>query len=445
MSIRYITVKIIHGYLENLLFKRIIKGAFWSLLGSILSSILSLIGSMIIARLLGQNVFGELGVIQSTIGLFQLFAGFGLGVTATKYIAEFKNIDINRLGSILAFSKKVSYRIGLIFTIIFFVSSGWIATNTLAAPHLSLSLKLCSLMLVLTAINGFQLGVLQGFELFRLIASLNLIYSISRLIFMVGGIILFKLNGAILGWIFALLLNNFIFDLKIKEIVKTHNIPIAYKESSSEWKILFNFSLPAVLSGALVAPVNWLCNIIIVNQANGFSEMGLYNAANQWWTVILFIPNALANVTLPILSNLIGGNNINDINKSRKLMFVNLFVNGAISSFLSLAICFFSRQIMRGYGEKFEAGSIVLMLLVWSATFASMAKIAGLSIISKSRMWLGFLLNLVWGIIFLSLTWLWRYQGAEGLSKASLFAYMIHFIDSLIYLLIFDKKIRSKI
>jgi len=38
--------------------------------------------------LLGTVGFGELGVIQSTVGMFGVFAGLGLGMTATKYVAS---------------------------------------------------------------------------------------------------------------------------------------------------------------------------------------------------------------------------------------------------------------------------------------------------------------------------------------------------------------------
>ncbi|MDQ3920568.1 MAG: oligosaccharide flippase family protein, partial [Acidobacteriota bacterium] len=60
--------------------------------------------AVIAARCLGRKGYGELGIIQSTVGMFQVFAGFGLGLTATKYVAEFKRQNPERAGHIIAVS-----------------------------------------------------------------------------------------------------------------------------------------------------------------------------------------------------------------------------------------------------------------------------------------------------------------------------------------------------
>ena len=36
----------------------------------------------------------------------------------------------------------------------------------------------------------------------------------------------------------------------------------------------------------------------------GYGELGIFNAANQWRNLVLFVPASLAQVVLPILANL---------------------------------------------------------------------------------------------------------------------------------------------
>lgn len=67
---------------------RLATGTFWSLAGAVISRGLGIVASIMVARTLGRVGFGELGIIHSTLALFQLFAGFGLGVTTTKCVAE---------------------------------------------------------------------------------------------------------------------------------------------------------------------------------------------------------------------------------------------------------------------------------------------------------------------------------------------------------------------
>src|SRR5690606_7520498 len=75
-------------FLNTSLKKRILSHAFWLLISSILSKFLLLIGTMLVARILGKGEYGELGMIRTTIQMFVVFAGFGIGSTASKFIAE---------------------------------------------------------------------------------------------------------------------------------------------------------------------------------------------------------------------------------------------------------------------------------------------------------------------------------------------------------------------
>jgi len=69
---------------------RLAKGVFWSMAGAVISRGLMLAATVFVARMLGKNVYGELGMIRSTVGMFGVFAGFGLGLIATKQVAEFR-------------------------------------------------------------------------------------------------------------------------------------------------------------------------------------------------------------------------------------------------------------------------------------------------------------------------------------------------------------------
>jgi len=77
---------------------RLGRGAFWSSVCASASQGLSLVSLIVIARLLGKVGFGELTVIQSTVTMFGTFAGFGLGLTATKSIAEYRHTGAARAG-----------------------------------------------------------------------------------------------------------------------------------------------------------------------------------------------------------------------------------------------------------------------------------------------------------------------------------------------------------
>src|SRR5690242_3808036 len=72
---------------------RFARGIVWSLLGAVMAQGSSLVASVITARLLGPGTFGQYGMIQSTVVMLGIFAGLGLGLTSTKYVAEFRTQD----------------------------------------------------------------------------------------------------------------------------------------------------------------------------------------------------------------------------------------------------------------------------------------------------------------------------------------------------------------
>src|SRR5258706_5916051 len=72
---------------------RFAVGAFWALVGAVVSRGLTLVSSVVAGRLLGTTGFGEIGMIQSTQGLFGIVAGAGLGLAATKVVAQSRSVD----------------------------------------------------------------------------------------------------------------------------------------------------------------------------------------------------------------------------------------------------------------------------------------------------------------------------------------------------------------
>ena len=90
------------------------------------------------------------------------------------------------------------------------------------------------------------------------------------------------LDGAVLALICSQTLNCFLNFKAVRVEAAKAAIPISLEQARSERAILWKFSLPAVLSGFLVGPVNWVCSTLIVNQPGGYGEMGLFNAASQW-------------------------------------------------------------------------------------------------------------------------------------------------------------------
>ena len=112
---------------------RLIRGTFWSLIGTVLSRSLGLLASIFVARMIGKVGMGELGIVQSTVGMFSTLAGLGLGLTATKHVAEHRVGNPVRVGETIGLLSLISWGSGLGMTLVILFLSPWLARHTLAA------------------------------------------------------------------------------------------------------------------------------------------------------------------------------------------------------------------------------------------------------------------------------------------------------------------------
>jgi len=402
---------------------RIARGAFWSVLGTLFSRGFALASFIVVARILGREIFGELGIIQSTVSMFGVFAGFGLGLTANKHVAEFRDKDPSKAGRIMALSSTVSFITGGVMALILVIISPWLAKNILAAPHLGGLLKISAIVLFFEAVNGAQTGALAGFEAFKSIAKVNFIVGIATFPIMVGGVFIAGLEGTVWALVVTRGLNWLLNHLMLRREASRKNINIILTGCTRELPVLWKFSFPAFLSMALFGPVNWICHAMLVNQPNGYGEMGIFNAANRWYSALLFFPNTASMAVLPILSERLG---IRDKSGASRILSYTMRGSLIYALPIVLILSIFSPQIMSLYGNDFASSWPILIVVLFTAGLISVQAPVGKIIAASGRMWIGMTMNLGWALCYIAGTYLLVGKGAIGLASARAIAYIIH-------------------
>lgn len=404
---------------------RLARGTLWSLMGTIIARLCSVLVSIVVARSLGKVQFGELGIIQSTVNLFGLFAGFGMGLTATKFVAEFRQKDPARVASVLSDTTLFSWVSGGVLASGLLCSAPWLAAHTLAAPHLGWLLRASAPLLVLTGWQGVLLGALSGFESFKRIAQVNAVTGILTSGFTITGTLLWGIQGAIWASVAAQLLVCLLTADALKKTASAAGIQTRFSPWLRDFHLVWRFSFPALISGVMVVPVNWLCNALLVNQPFGYGEMGLLNVASQWRNSILFLPSIVSSVSLPLLSGL-GAQN--DRSTATRLVWNSIKINTATALVAVGAVSVLSPFIMASYGMGGAHGNLTLIVLCFSALLSGTIGIMGQYIASRGMMWWGMLLNMIWGCALVIAAWELRNLGALGIAWANLISYTIHLI-----------------
>ncbi len=402
---------------------RLARGAFWTLVGAAAARVLRIPISVLLARLMGPTNYGELGIASTSIDLFGLLAGLGLGMTATKYVAELRTKDPARAGRIIAISTVVAGVGGSAFAIALFIFAPWLAAHTLAAPQLTVPLRIGTVALFFSSVNGAQSGALFGFEAFHLVAKLQAIVGVLDLPFMLGGYYLGGLNGVLVGMSVSRVMTWGLMQHALRTEAKRYGVHISLTEWKQEMAILWRFSVPAALSGAMALPVNWICSAVLVNKPNGYAEMGAYNAANQWYNMLIFLPTVLGSGLLPILSDRMGDR---DAKSSGKIISFMIKLNAAIVIPFAVVMSLGSPYIMRLYGAGYRDAWPTLIAVLWTAAIMGVIAPIGDVIAASGKMWVGFTMNSAWAAVFIVLTILLVKGGSMGLASSRLIAYAFH-------------------
>jgi O-antigen/teichoic acid export membrane protein len=387
------------------------------------SRALVIAGSVALARILGKETFGEFGVIQSTVGMLGTLAGLGLGLTATKHVAELRVRDPQRAARILAFSSRFSMLASACAGILLALAAPWLSAKSLAAPHLAGALRASSLFLFFSGVSGAQLGALAGLHAFSRLAWVNVGYAATSVPLTLLGGLAFGLEGVVWGLSAAALAACGLGAVALRRARGQAGLPGGAAGALGEWPLLLRFSLPAALSGALVGPVNWACAAILVNQPNGYGEMGVFSAANQWFVGLMFLPTLMGQAALPLMAERNdGGEGRGIVRLTRRMVGVN-----AIVALPAVALGLASPLIMDLYGPAFRGRWLTLVLCLLTGALVAVLSPVGNLITVTGRLWTGLAMNLGWATAFLGATILLAPGfGADGVAGARLLAYLVH-------------------
>ena len=404
---------------------RLASGAFWSLVGGVASQLLALVASISVARLLGSELFGQFGMIRSTAMTFGTLATFGLGLTATKHVAELRRHDPERAGRIIVLSGIFAACTGVVMAVVLYLAATPLAQRALDAPHLAGMVRVGSLLLALTAINAAQAGALAGFEAFRTMTKVNVTVGMVSVPVLVTATYVAGLPGAVWGLVGTLALQGLLNYRAVRREAAKAGTPLRYATCLREWRVLWSFSLPAALSSMLSAPAMWICHALLVNQPGGYTQMGVFNAANQWRMAILFVPQKIVMVALPVLSSLAAEGRIERFKTTLKLC---VLVSAVVSIAVAAPVMALSSWIMRLYGDDFLSGTSAVSLLAVSAVFMSVSFVGGQAVISLGRAWFRLAVHVLWSAALLGSLLVLVVDGgnATSLALVNVIAYGVH-------------------
>ncbi|VUX46333.1 putative membrane protein [Candidatus Defluviicoccus seviourii] len=403
---------------EGSLRARFARGAIWSLVGTVGGRLFTLLSGILVARLLGKESYGELAIILSTALMFQTFGAFGLGLTATKHVAELRATNPEKASRIMVLSQAVAVATGALCAVAMYLLSPWLAREILAAPHLVDLLRISGVILFFGSLSGAQGGALAGLEAFQSVAAITLSSGLVTVPLTVGAVLWFGLEGAVWAAIAVSALTCILNHVALRRHVIRHGLSMRMSGWWREGRVLWRFSIPALLAGIMVAPVTWACAAMLVNEPGGYASMGEFNAVMTFQNAIVLICTTVAQPLLPMLASYAG-------KETPALAKFNILLTWLLGLAPCLVLISFPEiaewLLGSGFaGESFRTTLVVSMLVTTVILFkAGLARV----LMARGLMWWGFLSNLVWAAILIGSAVFFVHWGAVGLAGAYLLAY----------------------
>lgn len=405
---------------ERLLKKPIFRSVVWNVAGGVIHKCSLLIAITLAGRLLGQKSFGELGYVRSTINSFTSLAGFGTGSALTKFISEFQEKDAKSTASFLLFGLSFVSILALSIAIAIFFCASLIA-GQVGKIELTSKLQIGCLLVIGISLTSALFGALAGFKEFLKTAIAQMVTGVIALPLILTATYYYHVEGAIVGLFLAAMIQNALMAWGLYSICRQRQLKFSFREMPKTARTMLCFSLPLVLSGLMIGPMNWLADSIFAKSEEGLAELGVYFAALQINLMIQTINLTLGQVLFPYcVENIAKG--------SKAFEAVNILLPWAIGLAVTLPVLIFPELLNLIWGDKFARDSLRIVGVFECVTAIIIASKQGIArdVIAKHRVWLSFLSSLVWGVTLIVFAFLLQDLGAIGRSSAAVSAYLVN-------------------
>ncbi|AUB79930.1 hypothetical protein THSYN_02425 [Candidatus Thiodictyon syntrophicum] len=406
-------------------------GALWSVIADALTRATAFAVTVLLARLLGVSDYGRLGLLQTTLQAFSVFATLGLGLTSTRFIACYKVGEPQRAGRVALLALLIGVSFSALATLALWVSAGPLAAIFLELPELALHLRLIAPALVFIGLGGICRAILQGLETFRVIAWLELTVGLCSLTLLVPLVRHLGLTGAVLALVATEVLRALLYASLTARALTRAKIPMGLRGCRGELRVLWRFSLPTALAHALHIPVLWICQSVIAHQPNGTAALGAFFAAQRWLTLVTSLPLAASAAFLPLLSqraNRLGA----------RLTWQLAAIQFSVTIIPAVAVFAAIPSLMPLFGKGFanaDANDAVRVLMLLAPGLV-VSGVIWQDLVGRGIAWTLLSTTTLWALTMYLTTWLLRDAGALALACAMLAGYGVQLLANTLIVLI---------
>ena len=345
------------------------KGAGFYFAGFAVSKVLAYLYRILVARGLGPEVFGVFSIGVSIVGILTVFAAFGLYQGIMHFVARHNALgETEQTRGVIRFALKVQLILSIVFAIVLFFSSDWLAVTFFHNSELTSVLQLFSISLPFFTLTSSLMIVIIAFKKIEYkILIRNVLENIAKIGF--TGILLllgFGLFGAVVGIVLSIMV-AFVLSLYF---VQKKVFPIfgSGLKHCNDIKEVLSYSWPLLAVGFFSILMSSI-DIIMLGHLSQAYDAGIYNVAMPTANLLSIAPFAFGSLFLPIITGLYAQKKMAEMKKMFKV--VSRWIFSMIFPCLLFTVLFSTQILSVMFGDIYAPGASAMVILAVGVFMAS--------------------------------------------------------------------------
>ncbi len=357
--------------MENRLRLDIFKGSAAASIGTFSQLILYFITIIILTRSLPKSDFGIYILVISIADITNILTSLGLNLTLVKYIASERKSDSDFILLPVLITRIIVLFIAVV--LLFFFRN---QISVLFKINLSDFIFYIPIIFVLGSFRDLFFNLLQGLNLFRKFAFVQILSSSFRVTCIVTICLLHKLNLSILFNLEIIIITSTIFFQLLSIPYKM--VTLRFPNWHGYFQII-KFSFPLYLNNICNYVIE-RANVMIIGAFLAPVSIAYYDVADKLPQAIKRVFNSFIIVFFPNISNLFSRK---EDTEAKKLMnqYIVLFSN-ALSALILLGFLFNNEIITLLFSSKYEKSALAFGLMLIPVNIRAITSIIGHTLVA---------------------------------------------------------------
>lgn len=379
-------------------------------LAGLISRLGTFAANVVVIRLLGLDMVGRLGVIESWLSLLAMFAIFGINAALTRHVAYYRHREPDRLGELVLSAFCLGIVLSFLVDAFFFLATSSSTMGAWASSFRPLNIVrdilvahtpvVMALVLVSTLRSLFA-GLINGLQQFALFAWVSIITGVISLPIYYVMARWRGLDGVLVARLVLAAIEIFVMFIISRPARRNMGTKLTLRGFSSNSRLLLGFGSATFVGQIASNPVQTFMTSLLAAQTGGIMQVGLLTAANRLVGLANFLPGSMAAVTMPVLATEHGKEVPSQFGDSVAKAIRVMWISGLPIFIFFMSI---SAQVLPLlYGPAYALGSAVAFISLLIALLGTVNQGADSALAAANRQWISTTTNFIWAIMFLLL------------------------------------------